>query len=141
MERCSRPLDPQGLCIPCKTYYTNDGSNTEDHTQLWCVWQDSNPHVSISFLLVRSQAAYRRNNLFYRRTVMWYSRRDSNPYTQCLRLIRLPITSQEHIGTLGWIRTYNQLILSQPALPISVQGQDILVFLERFELSTLTFST
>lgn len=26
-------------------------------------------------------------------------------------------------GAPGWIRTYNQLILNQPALPISVQGR------------------
>ena len=39
------------------------------------------------------------------------------------------------IGTPGWIRTYNHMILNQAALPISVQGH----YLKNFAEST--FST
>lgn len=36
----------------------------------------------------------------------------------------LPTELHRHIGTPGWIRTYNHMILNQAALPISVQGHN-----------------
>jgi len=50
------------------------------------------------------------------------------------------LRNKAKLGTPGWIRTYNQLILNQPALPISVQGHINLVVPTGIEPVTFTVS-